>query len=143
MLLLHSSHLHAEVLRLDDDRDSERVERLLYAIFDLRGESLLHLQTACECVDNAWYFAEPRDIVARNVANMRFSEEGKHVVFAERVHFDVFNNNHLLILLVEHGGAEYLFWVFVVALEEILHSPCDALGRFDEALSLYVFSNKR
>ena len=35
ILLLHPSHLHAHVACFDDDHDSQRVQRLLYALLDL------------------------------------------------------------------------------------------------------------
>ena len=46
MGFLHSTHLHAEVLGFDNDHHPKRIEGVLYAVFDLRGHALLHLQTA-------------------------------------------------------------------------------------------------
>ena len=53
MGFLDTTHLHAEVFGFDNNHYSEGVERVLNAVFYLRGHALLHLQTASEDIHHA------------------------------------------------------------------------------------------
>lgn len=46
VLLLYTSHLHAKMLRLNDNHHTQRVERLLNTLLYLQCHSLLYLKTA-------------------------------------------------------------------------------------------------
>ena len=48
VLLLDAAHGHAQVLGFDNHANSERVEHLLQAVFDLCSQSLLQLKASCE-----------------------------------------------------------------------------------------------
>ena len=135
VLLLDATHLHAHMLTLNDYGYAERVESLLDALFDLRGETLLHLETASESIDDTRELAEPSDVVAWDVADMSLAEEREHVMFAHRIHFDVLDDNHLLILLLEHGAAEDCLGILIIALEKELHRLGDTLGSLDKPLT--------
>src|SRR3954471_10956864 len=75
VLLLDATHRHAQVCRLDDDRDAERGNLLADRVGDLAREPLLHLQAAAEYVDDPWNLAEPDHPVARQVRDVAFAEE--------------------------------------------------------------------
>ncbi len=73
---------------------------------------------------------------------MGFAHEGHHVVLAEGVELDVLDDDHLLVVLVEHGAAENLLGLEVVAVGEEEHGLGDALGTFQQSLTLGVFAQE-
>ena len=56
VLLLNSTHLHAQVSGFNNHCNPKRVQRVLYAIPDLSGQSFLHLQPPCKSIYYSWYF---------------------------------------------------------------------------------------
>ena len=47
---------------------------------------------------------------------MHLAEEGQHVVLAEAEHFDVFHDDHLVVINGEQRALEQSFGIFVVSL---------------------------
>ncbi len=72
---------------------------------DLRGEFLLHLETAREAVDHARQLADPDDPIARQIADVRAPDDGRHVMLAERFERDVAQHDHLVVALDLLEGA--------------------------------------
>ena len=83
VLLLHAAHLHTHVTGLDNHHDTQRVERLLYALFDLKRHALLHLQAVAEYVDHTGYLRQSRDIAVGDIGHMHLAIKRQHVVLAE------------------------------------------------------------
>ena len=143
VLLFDPSHLHTHVLRLDDDHDSEGVERPLDAIFYLHREPFLYLQAAGKDVHDARNLAQAGDILFGDVRDMSLAEERQHVVLAEGKEVDILDNDHLLIIfLLEHGGAEDGLGVFAVAFCQKLHRFSYSQRGFQQSLALGVFSQE-
>lgn len=103
VLFLDAAHGHAHVLCFYDYSDTEWLEGVLDAVFNLLGEAFLNLKATCVGIDDTWYFAEANDLAIGDVGNVGFSDEGYEVVLAERVDFDVFDDDHLTVVFVEHG----------------------------------------
>lgn len=140
--LFHAAEHHAAVARLDDHRNPQRLERLLDAVAYLDGEPLLDLETARERLDDACYLAEPRDLPVGDVGDMALAYEGEHVVLACAVQVDVLYQDHLLVLLVEHGALDYLDTIFTVSLGKELQTLRDTLGCLYKSLSVRVFAQE-
>lgn len=87
--LLHTAHLHTHVLGLYHHHHAKRMESLLDALAYLLGESLLHLKTMGEDVNNTCYLAKTSDITIGDISHMCLAIERKHVVLAKREHVDV------------------------------------------------------
>ena len=111
VLLLHSPHRHAQVLRFDYYRHAQGVQRVVDTFFDLRSEPFLHLQTPCESVHHAGNFAQSRNITVWNIGDMRLSKEGNQMMLAQGINLDILYDDHLPIVLFKLGGTQNLRWV--------------------------------
>ena len=76
VLLLHASHLHAHVLRLDHHHHAQRIQYALDTILDLHGETLLDLQTTGKNIDHPGNLAQSGNVVFGDIGNMGLPEEG-------------------------------------------------------------------
>jgi hypothetical protein len=110
---LDAAHHHAQMARLDDDAHALRIDGFLNGVGDLAGEPLLHLQAASKHFNEARDLAEADHLAFGDVGDVDFAEKGQHVVFAEREHLDVFHDDHLVVVDVEHGAVQNLGGVFV------------------------------
>ncbi len=124
----------------DDDADTLRLDYFLDGFGDLGGEALLDLQAAGEEFDEARDFAEADHLAVRDVGDVHFAEERQQVVLAEAEHFDVFDDDHLVVGDGEEGAFEQGFGVFGIAAGEELQGLADALGRVQETFALRVFA---
>src|SRR5436305_6222801 len=97
MLFFYTAHHHAEMAGFDDDAHALRLDYLLNTLGDLGGEALLDLQTAGEQLELAGNFAEADDLAIRDIGDVNFSEEWKHVMFAKAEHLDVFDDDHFVV----------------------------------------------
>ena len=139
MGFLHSTHLHTEVLGFDNDHHSKRVEGVLDAVFDLRGHTLLHLQTAGEDVHYTGYLAQARDFTVRDICHMGFAEERQHVVLTEGIEINVFDYHHLAVILLKECGTEYGFGVFLVTFGKELQGFAHSVGCLLQAGAMGIF----
>ena len=142
VLLLHTTHRHAHVLRLNDHRHAQRVEGFLYAVFNLLGEAFLYLQPAGKSIYHTWYLTQAHNSSVRNIRHMRLAHEGHHVMLAEGIELYVLHDNHLLVVLVEHGRTQYLLGVEVVSVGEEEHGLGYAFRGFQQALTLRIFTQQ-
>ena len=71
---------------------------------------------------------------------MRLSEKGQEVVLAHAVHFDVFNEHHLIIVFLEEGFFQNFNRILAIAFRKVL--PCFgyALRSFGEAFTFRIFA---
>src|SRR5579862_4997104 len=135
VLLLDAAHHHAEVAGFDDNSHALRGDDVLDGVGDLTREALLHLEAASEDLDKTRDFAESDDLAVGDVGDVHLAEEGQHVVLAERVHLDVLDDDHLVIVDVEEGVVEDGVGIFVVSLGEEGQGFLDALGGALEAVT--------
>src|SRR5688572_10070465 len=142
ILLLDAAHGHAQMGRLDDDRDAERLELLHQRLGDLRREPLLHLQPAREDVDDAGDLAQPDDLAVRNVGHVAFAEERQQVMLAEAVHVDVAHHHHFIVGNVEERAVDDFVHVRAVPARQKAERLLDATRRLGEALAVGVLTKR-
>src|SRR3954470_3001564 len=118
VLLLHPAHHHAEVARLDHDRDALRVDRLHDDLRDLLGEPLLELQAARVEIDEPRELAYAEHLAVRQVADVAAAEERQHVVLAHAVDLDVLHDDHAAGVLREERVVDHLRRLGAVAVGE-------------------------
>ena len=85
ILFLYSSHLHAQMLRFDNNHYPHRIERVLNTLFYLCGHTFLYLQSTGINFYYACYFAQTGNFFVGDIGNMRFSEKRKQMMFAKRI----------------------------------------------------------
>ena len=130
------------MLRLDDDRDPERMQRLLDAVADLYGQALLDLEPAGVGLHDASDLAQSGNLSVRNVCHMSLADEGAHMVFAHRVQLDILDDDHLLVLLVKNGLLDDLGAILLIALGHELQRFRHSLGGLHEPLAHGVLSDE-
>jgi len=141
MLLFNAAHHHAEMLCFEDDGYSLRMNGVGDGFADLAGEAFLDLQTTREDIDEAGDFAESDDFAVGNVGDVSFSEEGQEMMLALGEEFDVFYDDHLVVVDVEESFVENLGHIHRVAAGEKCHGLFHALGCAEEAVACGVFSD--
>jgi len=140
MLLLDAAHHHAQVAGFNDDANALRLDNFLNGFGDLGGEALLYLQAAGEEFDEARNFAEADDFAVGNVGHVHFAEERQQVVLAEAEHFDVLDDDHLVIRDGEERAFQQGFGIFGIAAGEELHGLANALGSLQKTFAVRVFA---
>src|SRR5574344_1471900 len=58
ILFLHTTHSHTKMLCLNYYGHTQWIQRLLNALFDLLGETFLHLQTTGKSIHHTWYLTD-------------------------------------------------------------------------------------
>ncbi len=140
--LLDAAHGHAGVHGFDDHCYTQRMQGFLDAVADLLGEAFLHLQTAREGFHHAGYLGKAGDLSFGDIGHMGFADEGKHVVLAQGEEFNVLDNDHVVVGLLEHGALDNLFAVLEIALRKELHGFGHALGGLEKTLAVHVLTQK-
>ena len=75
VLFLHTAHLHTHVFGFHHYHNSQGVERMLDAIFNLHRHPFLHLQSPCKNIHHAGNLAQTRDFAIGDIRNMRLPEK--------------------------------------------------------------------
>src|SRR6266536_1650739 len=130
--LLDSPHLDAEMPRLDDNHDALRGKLLSEEGRDLLGQALLELGTAGVKLEDPRHLGEPRDLLVRDVGDVRVPVKGDEVVRAQRVERDVLLDDHGGVVLVVGEERDVRFRSFCQATEHLQVHPGHALGGFEE-----------
>lgn len=142
MLFLNAAHHHAEVAGLDNHADPLGFQDCIQRIADLLPQPFLNLQTPCKNIDDPGYFAQSDDEFVRDVSDVHFSEERQEVMFAERVTFDVFDDDHAVGVRRKERSVDDFFQALFVAGCEEREGIRAALRRAPEPLSLRVLADR-
>ncbi len=140
VLLFDAAHHHAQVLGFDDDADALGLEGVHEGAGDLVGETLLHLEAAGEEVGEAGELADANDLAAGDVADVADAEEGQEVVLAQRIDFDVADDDHVVGFDLEHGGIEEGGGILFVAADEVGPGLGGPLGRPAKAFAFGILA---
>src|SRR5947209_4406367 len=98
--LLHAANGHAGVLGLHDDHHADRLESVEERVGNLGGQALLNLQAPRESLDQPRQLRQPDDAPRlRDVCDVALADEGREMVLAERGEADVFDDDHLVVLV--------------------------------------------
>ena len=90
------------------------------AVAYLYGKSLLDLKPPGISLYDTGELAEAGNLSVRDICDMAFANERKHVVLAHREEFDVLHNDHLLVFFVKNRRFDNLFPVLAIPLGEKL-----------------------
>ncbi len=140
MLFLHSTHHHAEMTGFDHYADTLWLNGFLNGLGNLRGQSFLNLQAAGKYFNEPWNFAQADNFAIRNVGHVYLAKERQHVVLAETKHFDVLDDDHLVVGDCEQGLLKHGLGVFFVALDQMLIGAVNSLGSTLQPLAGRVFA---
>ena len=124
------------------DCDSERIQCLLDAVPDLNGKTLLDLKPAGISLHHSGYLAQPGNLPVGYIGHVCLADEWQHMVLAGRIEFNVLDEDHLLVLLVENGGLDDLNSVLGIALRHELHSLRHPLRCLQQSFPLNVLTEK-
>lgn len=141
-MLAYTACRHALVLTFDNHADALRFQDVLYAMGDLRGHRLLHLQPPREGLYDAGELADSDDLSVRQVADMDFAEYGSEVMLAVRLEVNVSQDDHLVIAVhFLKSAAEEVDRVLTVAAEPVFECPCHAARSRRETLTIGVVAD--
>ena len=96
------------MLRFDHHTHTGRTRSVHYRMRDLFGELFLNLQTARKHVADACDFRQADHFAQRQISHMDFADERQQVMFAHRIQFDVFDDDHFVVVRIEHGAIQHL-----------------------------------
>ena len=129
--------------RLNDHAHSQGVQRLLERFGNLDGQALLNLQSPAEDFDDPRNFAEADDVFIRDVPDVALAEKREQVMFAQTIHVNVPDNDHLVVLNGEQGPVEHVLNVFVIAFGKKLERLGHARRGVLQAAPLGIFPEYR
>jgi len=135
VLLLDAAHPHAEMFGFDDDTDALRIDGFHQRGRHLGGQALLHLEAPGENLEQPRQLAEPQDLLAGNVGDVRLAEKRQHVVLAEGEEIEVLEHDHLGVLFGEERPVDHLARVLLMPLGEEAERTRHAHRRAGEALA--------
>lgn len=141
--LTDATHDHAHVSRLSDDAHALGLQHLHDGLGHLASETLLHLQSTCEHLDDADELGEAEDLAVRDVADVDLAHEGDHVVLTHGEKVNVTNNDHFISILLKDRIVDEFAKILFIALGEEGHSLCSAHGGFQHTASLGVLADVR
>ena len=125
-----------------NDRDTEGMQRFLYAVADLDREPFLDLEPAGVGLHDAGYLAETCDFTIGDIGYMAFSYEGQQVMLAGRIKVNVLYQHHLPVLFFEHGLLDDVLAVLLITLGEELERFSYAFGGLQEPFAFRILSQK-
>ena len=128
--------------RLDDNSHTQWMQSLVDGIFDLGGQTFLHLKATRISLHHAGNLAQSCDIAIGNVAHMRLANERNQMMLTQGIHLYIFDNHHLAIILLEAGRKQNLHRVLFVAMSEKLHRLGYTQRCLKKALALRIFPQK-
>ena len=105
----------------DDYGHAQRVQGILDAVSDLFRKTLLDLQPAGIGFHDAGDFAQAGNLSLGDICHMRFADEGEHMVLAEGEEFDVLDDDHVVVGLLEEGAFDDGLPVLEIPLRKELH----------------------
>ena len=104
--------------------------------------SFLNLKATGIDFDESRQFREANDFSSGQVGNVAFAEKGKHVMFAEAVKIDVFDDDHFVRGRIKERIVQDGFRVLVIAAGEELERLRDAFGCALKAVAIRVFAEQ-
>src|SRR5258708_15524263 len=102
---VNAARRHALMHCVDHDPDAARLENIVDARGNLRGELLLHLKPARVTVDDSRELADADDAIGGQVTDMGVADNGRHVMLAKRFETDVAEHHHFIVTLDFFEGA--------------------------------------
>ena len=73
---------------------------------------------------------------------MRLAVEGDHMVFTHRIEFDILDDNHLFVLLLESRRQQNLFRILRITLRQEAHRFGHPFRGFQQPFTIGILSQK-
>src|SRR6266404_9384787 len=143
VLLFNATHLHAQVLRLDNHSDALRGNLLFNRPRDLAGHALLNLQSPREHVHQPCDFAQSDYLFARQICHVCLSKERQQVMLAQAEKLDVLDDDHLVIAHAERRAIQQMVHVLVIPTGQEFQRFLVTLRRLLQTFALRILSDKR
>src|SRR5438046_1758490 len=137
---LNAAHLPAEMPRLHDDATAPRFQGAVQSLGDRLRHLLLELEPVRVDLDQAGDLAQAYHLAFRQVPDLDVAEEGQHVVLAEAVEGDVFDDDHLVVVLVEDRVSDDILRLDAVAIGQLAHRPRHPLCGRGQALATWTLA---
>src|SRR5580698_7018540 len=133
---------HAMMRRLDDHRNSARLQNLFNRVGDLGRQALLNLEPLGEDLDHARELGDSHHPLVRNVPDPHTPDDRSDMVLAMALKGDAAQHNHLVIAVdLAEGLVQNLVRIFFVAREIFAVGAHHTIGRFDQAVASGVLAN--
>src|SRR5450432_1497138 len=139
VLLLDATHHPAQVTGFDHHSHALGLDCALNRLGNLRGKTLLNLQTPGKDFDQPRNFTEANYFAIWDVGHVHLTEEWQHVVFAQAEHLDVFHNDHLVIVDGEESFLQHRLRILLVTFDQMLIGAVHAVGSTNQAFAFGVF----
>src|SRR5262249_47699333 len=119
--LLLAAHLETQMTSFEQHRDATRAQSPLQELGSIRCDALLNRQAPREIGHDLGQIAEPRELLSRQIADVRHAEEWQHVVHAQRVEGKIAHEHEAGRGIRVGNGRELRRQVGIVAGEKPLH----------------------
>jgi hypothetical protein len=140
-LLLHATHLDAQVATLDNDSDPARCDHVIDGVRYLSSHPFLKLKPAGIGVDQPRQLAQTHDPAVRNVADVRAPKEWKQMVLTQTEEGDVLHDDHVVVILNgKEGVANYRRWIGGIARGEVSKGFSDPVWGFEQTLAIWILA---
>jgi len=137
---LHAAHLHAQVPGLYHHADAFGRHGLVERLGDLFRHALLQLEAMRKRAHQAWDLAQPHHFSLRQIPDVAAAEERQHVVFAKAVETNVLDDDHLVVVLVEHCAGDDVGRVDPIAVRHLAQCARHAIRGRLQTLPGRVFA---
>src|SRR5258708_20603649 len=126
--------------RLNDHADALRLDGLLNGLCYLHREALLYLQPPGKDVHQTRNLTQPNHLTVWNISHVHFAEKWQHVVLAQAEHFNILDDDHLVIGHIKKYTLENLIRALPLAFGQIFERFLHSLRRLEQAIALRIFS---
>src|SRR5579864_2283147 len=142
MLLLHSAHHHAEMLRLAQHAHSARRNHFLHRFGDVLRQPLLQLQPAGEHIDDPWNLAQPDHFVFRQIRHVHLAEKRQQVMLAGGKEFDVAHHHHLVAFHLEQSPVHDFVQARLIPASDEPQRALVSMWRLHQSLAIRILADR-
>ena len=114
------------------------LKNLGYSVGDIKKVFLTHIHL--DHAGAAWHFAETDNFGLGQIGDVAFAIERQHVMFAQAVDFNVFNDHHLIILGCKDGSVDDLVHVEMISARQKSQARIHALRCASQAFTGRILS---
>src|ERR1700733_5159654 len=124
----------------DHDAHALGLNRILDGIYNLARETLLHLQAPRENFDEPWNLAQPDHLAVGDIRHVNLAEEWQHVVLAQREHFYVLHDHHLVVVDFKERVVQNFGWILRIPFRQKGHRLLDSCRGRNQPIPKWIFA---